>query len=122
MQIEVSIGEVVDKWTILNIKFMKISEQVKFSHIVKERTYLNGVIPEDIIKDPLVEELQWVNKKLWVVEDRLRECEKVKVFDDYFIQLARSVYLLNDKRARIKKEINMKYGSEFIEEKSYTSY
>jgi hypothetical protein len=101
---------------------MNIAEQIKFSHIVKERSYLGMIIPKEIIEDPLTEELQWVNKKLWDVEDRLRDCERNKVFDDYFVQLARSVYLLNDKRARIKKEINMKYNSEFVEEKSYTTY
>ena len=122
MQIEVSTGEVVDKWTILNIKAMKIAEQIKFSHIVKERSYLGMIIPKEIIEDPLTEELQWLNKQLWDVEDKLRECEKVKIFDDYFVQLARSVYLLNDKRAHIKKQINMKYFSEFIEEKSYQPY
>ena len=56
------------------------------------------------------------------MEDRLRDCERNKTFDDHFVQLARSVYILNDKRANIKKEINMKYGSEFVEEKSYQPY
>jgi hypothetical protein len=122
MQIEVSIGEVVDKWTILSIKVLNIQDEDKLTNVFKERTYLTGVIPPEIVHDSLTDELLWVNKKLWDVEDRLRDCERNKVFDDYFVQLARSVYLLNDKRARIKKEINMKYGSEFIEEKSYRPY
>jgi len=122
MQIEVSIGEVVDKWTILSIKVLNIQDKDKLTNVFKERTYLTGVIPPEIVHDSLTDELLWVNKKLWDVEDRLRDCERKKVFDDYFVQLARSVYLLNDKRARIKKEINMKYGSEFIEEKSYQPY
>jgi hypothetical protein len=122
MQIEVSIGEVVDKWTILSIKALNIQDKDKLINVFKERTYLTGVIPPEIVHDSLTDELLWVNKKLWDVEDRLRDCERKKVFDNHFVQLARSVYLLNDKRARIKKEINMKYGSEFIEEKSYQPY
>ena len=122
MQIEVSIGEIVDKWTILSIKALNIQDKDKLINVFKERTYLTGVIPPEIVHDSLTDELLWVNKKLWDVEDRLRDCERKKVFDNHFVQLARSVYLLNDKRARIKKEINMKYGSEFIEEKSYQPY
>jgi len=122
MQIEVSIGEIVDKWTILSIKALNITDKDKLKHVFMEKNYLNTVIPPEIVHDSLTDELLWVNKKLWDVEDRLRDCERNKVFDDYFVQLARSVYLLNDKRARIKKEINMKYGSEFIEEKSYQPY
>ena len=122
MQIEVSTGEVVDKWTILSIKALKIQDKEKLVNVFKERSYLTEIIPPEIVHDSLTDELLWVNKKLWDVEDRLRDCERNKVFDNHFVQLARSVYLLNDKRARIKKEINMKYGSEFIEEKSYQPY
>ena len=122
MQIEVSTGEVVDKWTILSIKALKIQDKEKLVNVFKERSYLTEIIPPEIVHDSLTDELLWVNKKLWDVEDRLRDCERNKVFDNHFVQLARSVYLLNDKRARIKKEINMKYGSEFIEEKSYRPY
>jgi hypothetical protein len=122
MQIEVSIGEVVDKWTILCLKVVKIDDPNKLLNVEKEKDYLSTVIPKDIMEDSLAEELHWVNKELWVVEDRLRECEKAKMFNDDFVQLARSVYRLNDKRARIKKQINMKYGSEFVEEKSYRPY
>lgn len=122
MQIEVSIGEVVDKWTILCLKVVKIDDPNKLLNVEKEKNYLSTVIPKDIMEDSLAEELHWVNKELWVVEDRLREYEKEKMFNDDFVQLARSVYLLNDKRARIKKQINMKYGSDFVEEKSYRPY
>jgi hypothetical protein len=122
MQIEVSIGEVVDKWTILCLKVVKIDDPIKLLNVEKERDYLSTVIPKDIMEDALAEKLHWVNKELWVVEDRLRECDKMKIFNDHFIQLAKSVYRLNDERASIKKEINMKYGSEFIEEKSYQPY
>jgi hypothetical protein len=122
MNINVSIGEVVDKWTILSIKALNITDKDKLVNVFKERTYLNTVIEPEILHDPLTDQLLVVNKSLWNVEDRLRDCERNKVFDDHFIQLARSVYILNDKRANIKKEINMKYGSEFVEEKSYQPY
>jgi len=122
MNINVSIGEVVDKWTILSIKALNITDKDKLVNVFKERTYLNTVIEPEILHDPLTDQLLVVNKSLWNVEDRLRDCERDKVFDDYFVQLARSVYILNDKRASIKKEINMKYGSDFVEEKSYQPY
>jgi hypothetical protein len=122
MNINVSIGEVVDKWTILSIKALNITDKDKLVNVFKERTYLNTVIEPEILHDPLTDQLLVVNKSLWNVEDRLRDCERNKVFDDHFVQLARSVYILNDKRANIKKEINMKYGSEFVEEKSYQPY
>jgi hypothetical protein len=122
MQIEVSIGEVVDKWTILSIKALNIQDDNKLVNVFKEKNYLSNVIPSEILHDPLVDDLFDVNKLLWNVEDRLRNCEKDKIFDEQFVQLARNVYLLNDNRARIKKEINLKYGSDFIEEKSYQSY
>ena len=122
MKIEIGIGEVVDKWTILSIKILNITDKDKLGNITKERTYLNTVIEPEILHDPLVDELLKINKSLWDVEDRLRNCERDKLFDEHFVQLARSVYILNDKRAHIKKEINIKYGSEFVEEKSYQSY
>jgi len=122
MKIEVSIGEVVDKWTILSIKALNITDKDKLVNVFKERNYLNTAIEPEILHDPLTDQLLVVNKNLWDVEDRLRDCERDKVFDDHFVQLARSVYILNDKRASIKKEINMKYGSEFVEEKSYQPY
>jgi len=122
MKIEVSIGEVVDKWTILSIKALNIKDRDKLINIFKERAYLNNVIDPEILHDSLVDDLLKVNKKLWDVEDDLRVCEKDKDFSIRFIDLARSVYKLNDKRADIKKEINIKYGSEFVEEKSYEPY
>ena len=122
MNINVSIGEVVDKWTILSIKALNITDKDKLVNVFKERTYLNTVIEPEILHDPLTDQLLVVNKSLWNVEDRLRDCERNKTFDDHFVQLTRSVYILNDKRANIKKEINMKYGSEFVEEKSYQPY
>lgn len=122
MKIEVSIGEIVDKWTILSIKALNITDREKLINVFKERAYLNTVIDTEILHDSLVDDLLKVNKKLWNVEDDLRICEKDKDFSIRFIDLARSVYKLNDERARIKKEINMKHGSEFVEEKSYQPY
>jgi len=124
MKIEVSTGEIVDKYTILTIKKANIKEEDKLHNVEKELNYLSGVllelgIPSD---ESLLTDLIRVNKNLWDVEDRLRNCERDKIFDEHFVQLARSVYRLNDKRAHIKKEINMKYKSELVEEKSYRPY
>jgi len=125
MKIEVSIGEVVDKYTILLIKSSKIQDPVKLENINKELTYLTDVLRSEyplITDGNLAKALFEINKELWKVEDDLRDLEKVKDFDKDFIQLARNVYKLNDRRAHIKKEINMNYNSEFVEEKSYQSY
>lgn len=124
MKIEVSTGEIVDKFTILTIKQANIKDEAKLKNVVKELDYLSDVLIELKVStdDPLVVDLLKVNKNLWDVEDRLRDCERAQVFDKRFVQLARSVYMLNDKRAHIKKEINMKHGSDFVEEKSYQPY
>lgn len=122
MKIEVSIGEVIDKWTILSIKILNIKDKDKLVNINNERNYLIKMIDPELLYDPLVDQLLNVNMSLWKVEDDLRLCEKDKDFSLRFIELARSVYKLNDERARIKKEINIKCGSEFVEEKSYESY
>jgi hypothetical protein len=119
MQIEVSNGEILDKQTILCIKKEKITDESKLENIQKELSMLNDVINEidyyiaDYIK------LLIVNRKLWEVEDEIRLCEKEDRFDDYFITLARQVYILNDERAAIKKQINLSTGSSLVEEKSY---
>lgn len=122
MQIEVSVGEVVDKWTILSIKVLNITDKDKLANITKERNYLNNMIEPEILMDALTDQLLNINKKLWTVEDYLRDLERDKRFGDKFVQQARSVYILNDERARIKKDINVKYGSSFVEEKSYKPY
>ena len=122
MQIEVSVGEVVDKWTILSIKVLNITDKDKLANITNERNYLNNMIEPEILMDALTDQLLNINKKLWTVEDDLRDLERDKRFGDKFIQQARSVYMLNDERARIKKDINIKYGSSFVEEKSYKPY
>ena len=125
MQIEVSIGEVVDKYTILLIKAINIKDPVKLENVNKELNYLVEVLKKDyplITDGALAKALLEINKELWKVEDDLRDLERAKDFSKEFVTLARNVYKLNDKRADIKKEINMKYGSDFVEEKSYQPY
>ena len=122
MIIEVSIGEIVDKITILTLKIDKILDEDKSKNIFNELTYLASVCPNDILESDLAEQLFETNEKLWEVEDKLRDCERLKIFDSYFIKLARSVYKLNDKRASVKKKINLLHSSEFVEEKSYAKY
>jgi hypothetical protein len=125
MKIEVSHGEIVDKLTILQIKKENITNQIKLDNIIKEYNYLLSVVENDLsisTESPEYLELLSINKELWVIEDDIRDKERVKEFDDDFIKLARSVYYTNDVRAKIKKEINLKYFSGFVEEKSYQSY
>jgi len=125
MKIEVSHGEIVDKLTILQIKNQNITDPIKLDNIVKEYDYLLSIVENDLgisTESPEYLELLSINNELWVIEDDIRDKERVKEFDDDFISLARSVYYTNDVRAKIKKEINLKYSSGFIEEKSYQSY
>lgn len=122
MKIEVSIGEVLDKISILAIKLDRIEDLDKLKNIQKEFTALTSQISSSMYLDKLYMKLCQVNQKLWNVEDKLRDHERLNNFNEDFINLARSVYKLNDERARIKKEINVKYGSELIEEKSYQEY
>jgi hypothetical protein len=125
MKIEASIGEVADKYTILTIKKLFIYDKDKLLNIEKEWKYIKGALERkhpEALTDPLTQELFNINKKLWQVEDELRDCERMKSFTEKFIGLAREVYQLNDVRAIIKKQINTKYGSELVEEKSYKEY
>jgi sulfur transfer complex TusBCD TusB component (DsrH family) len=125
MNIEVSHGEIVDKLTILQIKKENITDPSKLDNIIKEYDYLLSIVENDLgISTESSEylELLSINKELWVIEDDIRDKERVKEFDDEFIKLARAVYYTNDVRAKIKKEINLNYSSGFIEEKSYQSY
>lgn len=121
MIIEVSIAEVLDKWTILQIKSEMISDCGKLFNVKKERDYLFKKIldVDGLINDDLSDDLLKVNYNLWEVEDQIRDLEHRNKFDDSFISLARSVYKLNDLRADIKRKINLKYKSNFVEEKSY---
>jgi len=124
MKVKVSIGEVVDKYTILTLKKLLIYDKDKLDNIEKEWTYIKNVLSRECpgsLTDELTQNLYTINKKLWGIEDDIRECESRKDFSDKFIQLARAVYETNDVRAIIKKQINLKYNSEFVEEKSYHS-
>ena len=122
MKIKVSIGEIVDKLTILEIKKENIKDENKLVDIVKEYNYLKDIVVNEIgfsIESDEYIDLLNTNKKLWDIEDRIRYKEKRKSFDNEFIDLARSVYFTNDVRASQKKQINLKLNSEFIEHKSY---
>ncbi len=127
MKIEVSNGEILDKITILVIKSKMITDPIKLKNINNE---LDELIPfldlveyeSNVIVNSLIKELQSINEKLWVIEDKLRDKEKLKEFDDEFIQLARDVYFTNDERARIKKNLNEVTNSKLVEEKSYQKY
>ena len=121
--IAISIGELIDKITILEIKKIHVQEE-KLNNVNKELFQLKKSLKESEINiDPeLIESLRKVNLELWSIEDQIRLKERDKDFKDEFIQLARSVYIKNDERANIKKIINIKYSSNIIEEKSYKKY
>lgn len=126
VSIDISIGEFFDKLTILEIKKERIKNEEKLVNINNELNGLNKLLSEQSfsradIKNEIAA-LKEVNEALWVIEDDIREKESQKSFDDRFIELARSVYIENDKRSKIKREINLKLGSDFIEEKSYEEY
>lgn len=123
MKIEVSIGEIVDKLSILQIKTSFIKDDEKLNNVKKEYDYLYNIVFNEMkIKQSDFSNMVDINQVLWKIEDDIRDKERDKVFDTEFIELARSVYTTNDKRAEIKKEINLKYGSLFVEEKSYSNY
>ena len=122
MEIKVGVGEIVDKLTILLIKKENIQNPKKLENITKELDYLESIIKILSITYEDISELLIVNKKLWIIEDEIRNKERSKTFDVEFIELARQVYITNDLRADMKKKINEKYSSDFIEEKSYSEY
>ena len=116
----ISIGELFDKLTILQIKRKKI-EGIKLNNIENEIIELEGVIKKNNLEidNKIFSELKKINLCLWEIEDKIRLKDSKNEFDEEFIDLAKSVYKENDKRATLKKEINLKYGSFLIEEKSY---
>ena len=126
LKVPISLGELIDKITILRIKSNKInsneaqknirSELEKLEHILNTKISINNNLKNFEIK------LSKINQTLWDIEDQLREKEREKKFDKNFISLARMVYYKNDERAKIKRMINKSFGSELIEEKSYTQY
>jgi len=124
LKIDISLGEVVDKITILSIKLNKIENDKKLKNIRKEYDLLFNSLENSGIEvdSASFTKLETINLKLWEIEDKIRIKEAKKEFDDEFIQLARNVYINNDKRSAVKREINIKYGSNIIEEKEYVSY
>mgnify|MGYP003118156449 FL=1 len=123
IQIDVSVDELLDKISILKIKSYKIKDTAKLKHINYELDSLtNTALKLNVLDVELLEELSEINSSLWKIEDDLRELELKKDFSDTFIQLARKVYITNDKRFKIKNKINDKYGSLVTEQKSYKNY
>ena len=124
--VEISIGELLDKISILEIKQEKIKDPEKLKFISKEHSILKNQLENNIKTDDklneLFQSLKEINAKLWVIEDNKRQCEKDKDFGDKFIKLSRDVHFLNDDRAKIKLEINNISGSKIKEIKEYTSY
>ena len=119
----VSLGELIDKITILEIKQINMTG-IKLKNIDTELKLLKNIIQDKNLEIDidLINNLKEVNKNLWEIEDNIRIKESNQEFDKEFIKLARSIYKENDKRASIKKEINQKYHSELVEEKSYNNY
>ena len=124
--VEVSIGELLDKISILEIKQGKIKDPEKLKFINNEHSILKNQLDKNVKSDnklnDLYQSLKEINSKLWVIEDDKRQCEKDKDFGDKFIKLSRDVHFLNDDRAKIKLEINNHTGSVIKEIKEYTSY
>lgn len=119
----VSLGEIIDKVTILEIKQLMITDESKLIFIRDEVNLLNSTFSQELKRyNQFKQNLYDVNLKLWNVEDALRGKEKLGLFDDQFVHLARQVYKLNDHRAEIKKKINLESGSRLVEAKSYTEY
>lgn len=126
LKVDVSAGEFLDKMTILEIKSERIKDEEKLRNVHRELDILRKAWIESPLSgvdvSALVEDLKKVNERLWEIEDLVRLKEAARTFDDEFVQLARSVYQINDKRAAIKRELNRLLGSELTEEKSYPDY
>ena len=124
--VEVSVGELLDKISILEIKQEKIKNSEKLKFIDEEHSILKDQLNKNVKSDQklneLFEKLKKINAKLWVIEDDKRQCEKEKNFTEKFIKLSRDVHFLNDERAKIKLEINNLTGSKIREIKEYTDY
>lgn len=129
MKIEVSNGEIIDKYTILEIKLAQIKDTAKLVNIQHEYDVLTPNV-EAIYKESkdadhlrkLHDDLLAINKQLWDIEDDIRECERAGDFGETFVKLARAVYYTNDDRSDVKKAINVYTGSDLVEEKSYEDY
>ena len=127
MKVEISNGELLDKVSILGLKLLKIEDEDKLVNIRKEYETLNPLTEklfneyDGQLQNHFLE-LAKINGQLWDIEDMIRECEKENRFDKEFVELARSVYITNDKRSEVKKTINILTNSGLVEEKSYNSY
>ena len=124
--IPISWGELFDKITILEIKIENLQEKNALKNVETEYDQLNKIYNSKFFEDNnaklFMTSLKQINKKLWDIEDKIRDKEKTKKFDKEFIELARNVYFTNDERSRIKRNINETFGSKIIEEKSYSKY
>ncbi|WP_443637658.1 DUF6165 family protein [Candidatus Njordibacter sp. Uisw_058] len=125
-KIPISWGELFDKITILQIKLENITSKSALENVEQELKKLQSILTQYCLKTmettQLEGELRQINQQLWDIEDQIRDKERNSSFDDEFIQLARSVYITNDERSRIKRKINDMFGSELVEEKSYAKY
>ncbi len=126
IHVPVSPGEVLDKITILEIKSERISDPEKVANVKIELALLQETwadfVSEDGVINDLHTQLKEINEALWEIEDDIRDKERAREFDERFIELARNVYFTNDRRSKIKKELNLHLGSEIVEEKSYRNY
>jgi hypothetical protein len=126
IRVPVSFGEVIDKITILEIKTERMTDPAKIANVRRELVALEGAWRESSASatdiDGLRAQLKAVNERLWEIEDDIRDKEHAQSFDAGFVSLARSVYIQNDERARLKREINSALGSSLVEEKSYKDY
>ena len=126
IKVPVSPGEVLDKITILEIKSERMGDPDKVHNVKAELALLQETWSENIRDTREIQslhaQLKEINEALWEIEDDIRDKERAKEFDERFIELARAVYVTNDKRSRVKKELNLHLGSEIIEEKSYQDY
>lgn len=124
--VQIGTGELIDKITILQIKSERIEDPVKLSNVRHELALLSGTRDQSLTAsdelDRLTDQLKSVNESLWEIEDDIRACEAEKDFGERFIELARAVYHTNDRRAQLKKDINLLTGSTVVEEKSYTEF
>jgi hypothetical protein len=126
IEIPVSLGELIDKISILQIKSERVTDATKLENIFRELELLEGrrrvLIGDDVRIHDLAARLKVVNECIWSLEDTIRECECRNDFEDVFIQTARQIYRTNDARASLKRELNLIFGSHIVEEKSYKPY
>lgn len=125
IKVPISVGELFDKISILQNKLKYIDDKDKLKNIRKEHKLLDKIalkLDANYVKNSNYKKLAKINDNLWFIEEGKRECERNKSFGEGFIDLARKVYMENDKRAKVKKAINKEFGSEIVEEKSYKKY